>query len=115
MLAILMRLCAVTPRDVALMMDVHRRLAIAWTNEDEPAPEELWNRLYALHHEQEAEAARIIEDWEIAGRPANVDYLAPDSDQAARDIGWPSRASQLVSVGLAQAALTQVKIKIVDE
>lgn len=115
MLAVLMRLCAVSPRDVAFMMDVNRRMAIAWTNEEEPAPQALWDRLYALHHEQEAEAARIIEDWEIAGRPENVDYLAPDSDQSARDIGWPSRASQLVSVGLAQAALTQIRINVVSE
>ncbi len=97
------------------MNDVPRRTAIAWVQGDEPVPPGVFRKLYDLHHEQEMEAARIIQDWERAGGPQQIDYLSPEGDAAAQAIGWPTRAAQLVGVGMAQATLTLVEIRIVSK
>lgn len=110
MFSALLRLCGITPNAAAHYLGEHRRQVLAWVREQQEPPREVILKMCELCEAQEAEVDRIIEQWERAGQPAEITYLLPADDFAARRAGWPAVTAQMAAAAKAQATLTEVSI-----
>ena len=115
MFGALVRLCGLSAGQAAIYLGVPRRSVVAWLQDESDPPKEIFQKLYELHDAQEAEVDRIINGWEAAGRPPQVNYRIAADDAAARAAGWPSVASQMTAVARAQATLTEVAFAFVQD
>ncbi|MEM7544811.1 MAG: hypothetical protein AAF367_04675 [Pseudomonadota bacterium] len=100
------------PRDAADYLGFTRREVIAWAKGEDTPPPEAYAKMYFLFDEQEAEATRILEDWELAGKPTVLEFTVPANDETAKAAGWPCQPAYMVAVAMAQATLGPVEIKL---
>jgi len=113
MFAALLKLCGLSPREAAEYLGYQRREVINWAQSTEVPPPEALAKLYFLFDEQEAEATRILEDWELADKPKVMEFTIPADDGVAKSAGWPSLGAYMVSIAMAQATLGPVELKLI--
>lgn len=109
---ILLRICGLSPHDLAFHLKVPPKLVKDWQEGLSEAPTAAVTALGKIQARQQDMADEIIAAWERAGRPPSITFAAAKDNQEARSIGWPSAAAQVAPAAIAQGILGPVKIEL---
>ncbi|MEM7267808.1 MAG: hypothetical protein AAF401_00995 [Pseudomonadota bacterium] len=70
--------------------------------------------LSKLYEQQQRMADAIIEGWDAAGRPPEMDVDLGAMKGEAKALGWPEYAASVTTVAMAQAVLFPARLSIVE-
>ena len=81
--------------EAAAFLKVSVNTVKSWSAGRNPVAPGAWDELFELSDRQEHAAQNMMDEWEEAGQPSDVELGLASDNHEAQSLGWPSVGAQL--------------------